>query len=117
MAKKQAIRTLPWGEEIFAEISLNKKSQNKFYARHGINAEGKEYVEFAKFGPRPNIEDETYLQKLRLYSPRQWAQICYYVEHDLSESIGWDLGAARSDFEASLVKDAEEIGANSDIRH
>ncbi len=102
--KKQPIKTLPWGEEIFAEISLNKRSQNKFYARHGINAEGKEYVEFAKFGPRPNTEDETYLQKLRLYSPKQWAQICYYVEHELSESIGWDLNKAMQEFEIELTK-------------
>ncbi|HSW79210.1 MAG TPA: hypothetical protein VLG47_00350 [Candidatus Saccharimonadales bacterium] len=107
MAKRQAIKTLPWGEEIFAEISLNKKSQNKFYARHGINAEGKEYVEFAKFGPRPNSEDETYLQKLRLYSPKQWAQIYYYVEHELAPSIGWDLRKAMQEFEASLTEESD----------
>jgi hypothetical protein len=104
MAKKQPIKTLPWGEEIFAEISLNKVSQNKFYARHGMNAEGKEYVEFAKFGPRPNTEDETYLQKLRLYTPKQWAQICHYVENELAPSIGWDLNKALQEFESELSK-------------
>lgn len=104
---KQPIKTLPWGEEIYAEISLNKKSMNKFYARHGKNAEGKEYVEFAKFGPRPNTEDETYLQKLRLYSPKQWAQLTYYVEKELSASIGWDLGKAMKDFESELAKETK----------
>jgi hypothetical protein len=106
MSKKQVIKTLPWGEEIYAEISLNKKSRNKFFARYGKNAEGKEYVEFVKYGPMPNSEDETYLQKLRLYSPIQWAQLSYYVEHELSSSIGWDINAAQAEFEASLVSES-----------
>ena len=37
------IRTLPWGEEIYTEIPLHKKSANKFYARHGKTRDGREY--------------------------------------------------------------------------
>ena len=44
------VKTLPWGEEIFLEIPLHKKSSNKFYARHGKTNEGKEYIEFSKQG-------------------------------------------------------------------
>jgi hypothetical protein len=107
MSTTPAIKTLPWGEEIYVEISLNKKSVNRFYARHGKNPEGKEYVEFAKFGPKPNAENENYLQKLRLYSPMQWAQIKHYVENELSRSIGWDTAGAQAEFEASLAATAE----------
>lgn len=105
MSNATAIKTLPWGEEIYMEISLNKRSMNRFYARHGKNPEGKEYVEFAKFGPKPNTENENYLQKLRIYSPRQWAQLKHYVENDLGKSIGWDTTKAQKDFEASLKDD------------
>lgn len=97
------LRTLPWGEEIYMEIPLHKKSANKFYARHGKNEEGKEYVEFVKYGPKPNTENETYLQKLRLYSVGQWAQIKHYVESELSGSIGWDTEASDRELEANLA--------------
>jgi hypothetical protein len=108
MSHPIAIRTLPWGEEIYTEVSLmSTKSQNKFYARHGKNAEGKEYVEFTKFGPRPNTENENYVQKLRLYSPRQWTQLMHCMEGELSASIGWDMHKARQDFEASLTQKPE----------
>jgi len=99
------VRTLPWGEEIYLEIPLHKKSANKFYARHGKTSEGREYIEFSKFGPKPNTEGENYMQKLRLYGPTQWAQIKHYVEGELSGSIGWDLPAAQKDFEASLTEE------------
>lgn len=95
----EALRTFPWGGELYMEIPLNKKSANKFYARHGKTTEGREYLEFSKFGPVPNSEEGTsYIQKLRLFSAAQWAQIKYYVEHDLAKSIGWDLSAAEKDF-------------------
>ena len=98
----KVIKTLPWGEEIFKEIPIYAKSANKFYARHGKTAEGRQYIEFSKFGPKPNTESETYSQKLRIYNPRHWAGIKYHVEKELSDSIGWDLNAAQSEFEASL---------------
>lgn len=109
MSTLQAIKTLPWGEEIYKEISLNKKSLNRFYARHGKNPEGKQYVEFTKFGPKPNTENENYLQKLRLYSPTQWAQLKYYVEHELSPSIGWDTASAEKEFEAKLAEESKAV--------
>lgn len=62
------------------------------------------YIEFSKFGPKPNTKNETYNQKLRLFAPQQWAQIRHYVEGELSESAGWDLAAAQKEFEASLVE-------------
>ena len=99
------IRTLPWGEEIYTEIPLHKKSANKFYTRHGKTADGREYIEFSKFGPKPNTDGENYMQKLRLYAPQQWAQIKHYVEGELADSIGWDVKTAQKDFEESLVKE------------
>lgn len=96
------VRTLPWGEEIYLEIPLHKNSPNKFYARHGKTGEGREYIEFSKFGPKPNVEGETYMQKLRLFGPTQWAQIKHYVEGELTSSIGWDIEGAQKDFEANL---------------
>jgi hypothetical protein len=93
----KSIRVLPWGEEIYKEFPLHKKSANKFYARHGKNAEGREYIEFSKFGPKPNTDDETYSQKLRLYSPSDWLKIKHYVESELVQSIGWDLAKAEQE--------------------
>ena len=110
--KIQSIKVLPWGEEIFLEIPLHKKSANKFYARHGKTAEGREYIEFSKFGPKPNTEGETYSQKLRLFSPAQWATIKHYVEGELSQSAGWDLSAAQKEFEAEQLKAAEKPAGN-----
>lgn len=103
MSNTNAIKTLPWGEEIYREISLTKKSANKFYLRHGKNADGKEYIELSKFGPKPNTDNEMYRQKLRLYSPLQWAQVKHYVDGELSRSIGWDLAAAQTELEAALA--------------
>jgi len=100
--KVQAVKVLPWGEEVYLEIPLHKNSANKFYARHGKTGEGREYIEFSKFGPKPNTDNETYSQKLRLFSPAQWAQIKHYVEGELSQSAGWDLGAAEQEFKAGL---------------
>lgn len=99
---KNPIKTLPWGEEVYLEIPLHKKSANKFYARHGKTSEGREYIEFSKFGPKPNTEGETYVQKLRLFQPQQWAQIKHYAEGELASSIGWDVTAAESEFEATV---------------
>jgi hypothetical protein len=103
----QAVKVLPWGEEVYLEIPLNKKSVNKFYARHGRTSEGRDYIEFSKFGPKPNTENETYSQKLRLFSPMQWAQIKHYVEGELSSSVGWDLESGQKEFEESLKKPAK----------
>ena len=103
----QAVKVLPWGEEVYLEIPLHKRSANKFYARHGKNAEGREYLEFSKFGPRPNTENETYSQKLRIFSPMQWAQLKHYVEGELSQSAGWDLKTGQKEFEAKLKEEAE----------
>ena len=94
----QAVKTLPWGEEIYVEIPLHKKSSNKFYARHGKTGEGREYIEFSKFGPKPNTDGERYVQKLRLFTPKQWAQIKHYVEGELANSIGWDIKTAEREF-------------------
>jgi hypothetical protein len=92
MSTTNSIKVLPWGEEIYLEIPIHKnKSSNKFYARHGKTADGRQYIEFSKFGPKPNTENERYLQKLRLYSPEQWNQIKQFVESKLAPSIGWDL--------------------------
>ena len=96
---KNPVKTLPWGEEIYLEITLSGKSSNKFYARHGKTSEGREYIEFTKFGPRPNTEGETYTQKLRLFNPEHWVQLKHCVEGDLGKSIGWDLEAAASQFD------------------
>jgi len=101
------IRTLPWGEEIYTEIPLHKKSANKFYARHGKTSDGREYIEFSKFGPKPNTDGENYMQKLRLYAPQQWAQIKHYVEGELADSIGWDVKTAQKDFEESLKAESK----------
>ena len=98
----QAVKVLPWGEEVYLEIPLNKKSVNKFYARHGKTSEGRDYIEFSKFGPKPNTENETYSQKLRIFSPSQWAQIKHYVESDLAGSAGWDLKEGQKEFEETL---------------
>lgn len=98
----QILRTLPWGEEIYLEIPLHKRSANKFYARHGKTQDGREYIEFSKFGPKPNTEGETYMQKLRLFGPTQWAQLKHYVEEELADSIGWDILGAQKDFEETL---------------
>lgn len=99
----KSVKVMPWGEEVYLEIPLHKKSANKFYARHGKTAKGREYVELSKFGPKPNTEGETYSQKLRLFSPAQWAQLKYYVEGDLADSIGWDIKAAEKDLADSLI--------------
>lgn len=107
LAQTQSVKVMPWGEEIYLEIPLHKKSANKFYARHGKTAEGREYVEFSKFGPKPNTEGETYSQKLRLFSPAQWAQLKHYVEGELANSIGWDLSAAQEELEASLTEEKQ----------
>lgn len=88
----QAIKIMPWGEEIYVEIPLHAKgSQNKVYARHGKTAEGEEYLEVSKFGPTPNTEDQTYSQKLRLHSPQDWVRIKEAFEGELADSIGWKL--------------------------
>ena len=97
-----SLKTLPWGDEIYLEIPLHHKSSNKFYARHGKTIDGREYIEFTKFGPMPNSDNEYYHQKLRLFNPLNWAQIKFYVETELAQSIGWDLAAAEKDFKAYL---------------
>ena len=99
LSSPKIVKTLPWGEEIYLEIPLHKQSANKFYARHGKTSEGREYIEFSKFGPKPNTEGETYTQKLRLFNPLHWAQLKHYVEGELSRSIGWDIGFAEQEFE------------------
>lgn len=105
MNATKILKTLPWGEEIYLEIPIFKKSANKFYARHGKTSEGKAYIEFSKFGPKPNTEGETYSQKLRIYNPVHWAMLKHWVEGDLARSIGWDLAEAQADFEAELAKE------------
>jgi hypothetical protein len=92
-------RVLPWGEEVYLEIPIGRQSLNKFYARHGRTAEGKEYIEFKKFGPKPNTDGENYSQKLRLYSVKQWVIIKNLMEGELAGSIGWDLTAAQQAYE------------------
>ncbi len=99
MSARTSIKTFPWGGEIYLEIPLHKKSDNKFYARHGKNAEGREYIEFFKFGPLPNNDAKRYIQKLKLFNAVQWVQLKYYVENRLAQSIGWDLPAAQREFE------------------
>ncbi len=103
MSVSTTTKILPWGEEIYMELPVYK-SVNKFYARHGKTSEGKEYIEFSKFGPKPNAPGETYVQKFRLYQAKHWAAIKHYVEEDLSPSIGWDLTKAEQDFEADQLK-------------
>lgn len=107
MSTMTAIRTLPWGGELYVEIPLSRNNANKFYARHGSTAEGRGYIEFSKFGPVPNTEGETYSQKLRLFSPVQWVQLKHYVEGELGASIGWDFKQAEKDFTALQRKAAD----------
>lgn len=109
VAQVQAVKVLPWGEEVYLEIPLHGKSANKFYARHGKTSEGREYIEFSKFGPRPNTDGETYSQKLRLFSPVQWAQLKHYAEGELAKSVGWDVEGAQKEFEEKLNKDPEPV--------
>ena len=104
----QAVKVLPWGEEVHMEIPLHKKSANKFYARHGRTSEGRDYIEFSKFGPKPNTENETYSQKLRIFSPRQWAQLKHYAEGELAKSVGWDIKSGQQEFEAALLEETKE---------
>ncbi len=99
----QAIKTLPWGEEIYLEIPLHKKSSNKFIARHGKTGEGREYIEFSKFGPKPNTDGERYNQKLRIFTPQQWAQLKHHVEDELAKSIGWDIASADKDYQPTKM--------------
>jgi ERCC4-type nuclease len=106
------IRTFPWGGQIIKEIQLHKKSANKFYARHGKNTEGREYIEFSKFGPIPNVEEKTYSQKLRLFNPVQWVQLKHYVENELASSIGWDLQIAIQEFEKLQREQAKNRSAS-----
>jgi hypothetical protein len=101
----KAVKVLPWGEEVYMEVSINQKSANKFYARHGRTSEGRDYIEFSKFGPKPNTENEMYSQKLRIFSPIQWAAIKHHVEGELSQSAGWDLRSAEQDFRTALKKE------------
>ncbi|HEY5549861.1 MAG TPA: hypothetical protein VIK37_01500 [Candidatus Saccharimonadales bacterium] len=98
----QAVKVLPWGEEVYLEIPLHKESANKFYGRHGRTSDGKDFIEFSKFGPKPNTENEMYSQKLRIFSPAQWVTIKHHVEGELSRSAGWDLESAQRDFETQL---------------
>lgn len=87
----QAVKVLPWGEEVYLEIPLHKKSAHKFYARHGKTADGREYIEFSKFGPMSNTDGvETYSQKLRMFKAQDWTDIKETVENQLKPSIGWD---------------------------
>lgn len=105
--KVQAVKVLPWGEEVYMEIPLHGNSANKFYARHGKTSEGREYIEFSKFGPKPDSDGEVYRQKLRLFSPVQWAQLEHYVEGELANSAGWDIATAKEEFAQILNKKAE----------
>lgn len=100
MSVSTTTKILPWGEEIYLEIPIATKSPNKFYAKHGKTTEGREYIEFSKFGPKPNTEGETYSQKLRIFNPEHWVTIKGLVEGQLASSIGWDLAAAEKDLAA-----------------
>lgn len=104
----KVVKTLPWGEEIYMELPVYKSS-NKFYARHGKTSEGKEYIEFSKFGPKPNEPGSTYVQKFRLYNAKHWAAIKHYVEENLSPSIGWDLTRAEQEFAADQTQKAPAL--------
>lgn len=87
----QAIKVLPWGEEVYLEIPLHKAgSIDRFYARHGKTEDGREYIEFSKFGPKPNTENEIYTQKLRIYDQEEWKQIQSLVNGELGDSIHWN---------------------------
>jgi hypothetical protein len=103
MSASTTTKILPWGEEIYLELPIYKAA-SKFYARHGKTTAGKEYIEFAKFGSKPNMPGETYSQKFRLYNAKHWAAIKHYVEENLSASIGWDLTQAEQEFEAEQLK-------------
>lgn len=103
----QAVKVLPWGEEVHMEIPLHKNSANKFYARHGRTSEGRDYIEFSKFGPKPNTENETYSQKLRIFSPEQWAQLKHYAEGELAVSAGWDMASGEQEFKTTLQDKTE----------
>ncbi len=106
------VKTLPWGEEVYLDLPIYKQSLNKFYASHGKTGDGRAYIEFRKFGPKPNTENETYSQKLRLYKAMDWIAIKSFVEDKLATAIGWDLSAAEQDFAARRLKDAESAAKN-----
>jgi hypothetical protein len=103
----QSVKVLPWGEEVHLEIPIFKKSANKFYARHGRTKEGRDYIEFSKFGPKPNTDGETYNQKLRLFDPEHWAIVKHYAEGELAKSAGWDLAGAQKEFEKKLKEESD----------
>ncbi len=108
MSTPTILKTLPWGGQVFMEIPLHKNSANKFYARHGKNVEGRDYIEFTKFGPMPNAEGEWYMQKLRLFDPKQWLQIKHSVEGELADSIGWNLDDAEKQFNTENIPAKKE---------
>lgn len=111
----QAVKVLPWGEEVYLEIPIYNKSANKFYARHGKTSEGRDYIEFSKFGPKPNTEGETYSQKLRIFSPENWAAIKHHVEGELAKSTGWDLDAAQKEFAVLLQEKKDDKSSKEKV--
>ena len=103
------LKTLPWGEEIYTELPIHaKKATNKFYARHGKTPEGRHYLEFYKFGTKPNTEGERYIQKFKLFDAMQWLKIQEAVESQLLPSIGWDLADAKARLDAQIATEEEE---------
>jgi hypothetical protein len=112
MSTLTPIKTLPWGEEVYLEVPLNKGSGNSFYARHSKSSEGREYIEFYKYGTKPGTDGERFVQKLKLFNPMQWLQIKRSLESELISSIGWDLDQAQVELEgletAAKEKQAED---------
>jgi len=124
--KLKPIKKLAWGEEVYLEIPVFKY-RNQFYARYGKNAEGKEYVEFSKFGPLPQgVTREqkattlnTYSQKLRIYKPSHWGKLKHIMENDLFPAIGWTIGSSESAVDLSVVQNlTKQIKAkSSELEH
>lgn len=103
------IKTLPWGEEVYLEIPLNKGSGNNFYARHSKSSEGREYIEFYKYGTKPGTDGERFVQKLKLFNPMQWLQLKHSLESELIGSIGWDLDQAQIELEGLEATAQSEV--------
>lgn len=108
--KMVPIKTLAWGDKIFIEIPIYK-FRNQLIARFGENIEGRQYIEFSKFGPlpegakkSPEVNNGTYSQKLRIYKPTHWGKIKHIAETILFPAIGWKTSNTVSEVELAILQ-------------
>lgn len=124
--KLKPIKTLSWGEEVYLEIPIYKY-RNQFMARYGKNVDGKEYIEFSKFGPLPQgatreqkaTKIGTYSQKLRIYKAAHWGKIKDITENTLFPAIGWTSEDSESAVDLSTLQNlTKQIKTqSSELKH